>query len=207
MDLLDSQVGLSHGAEHRLRHRLIVSSVLVASAVVGGTGCGDDEPPRRQAAFWLGLATSATATCRYADTFQLPDLARTTITSQTGRGCADGEECEDRIVDTGDYVIDCSVTPSASAAGSFDVNLNLSGGRIGVFNANGVLSPAGGELDVSLQTTAFTLEQDGCTAMVDTVIPGAVWIRALACPQMVEERTPGNSCSGNGGLIFENCGR
>lgn len=182
-----------------MRHWLTVSSLLLAGA--SGVSCGDDEPARRQAAFYLGLSTNQSANCSSADTFELPEGGRVTTTSMTGEG--------ERIVDRGATAVTCTVRAAADAPGSYQLALSIQtqDTEIGYFSVNGVVSDTATDLDVRLQTTTFQLEQEGCTATIDTVIPGAVWLRDLRCPQLVDERTTGVACSGNGALIFENCSR
>lgn len=179
-----------------MRHRFIVSSVLAAA--VSGIGCGDDEPARRQAVFWLGLSTTQGANCSSAESFELPANARVTATSMTGEG--------ERLVDRGTDAVECTVRPSEN--GAYQVQMSIAtAGEVAFFSASGVVSETSSDLDVSFQTPSFVLEQDGCTATVDTVIPGAIWLRDFRCPMLVDERTLGVTCAGTGALIFENCRR
>lgn len=184
-----------------MRHRLFVPSVLLAAA--SSISCGDDEPARRQAVFYLALTTTAGANCASADSFELPEgSGRVTATGMTGEG--------ERAVDSGGTVVTCSVRPAPNAAGSYEVDLSIQtqDTEIGYFSARGVVSETASDLAVRLQTTTFQLEQQsGCTATVDTAISGAVWLRDLNCPQLRDERTIGNICTGRGALIFENCSR
>jgi len=183
-----------------VRHSLIVTSVLVAAAT--GISCGDDEAARPQAVFYLGLSTTSGANCSSVDNFELPEGGRLTATSTTGEG--------ERIVDSGGNAVSCSVRAAAGAPGSYEVDLTIQTQDtvVGYFRAIGVVSETASDLEVRLQTNTFRLQQEeGCTATVDTAIPGAVWLRDLRCPQLVDERTIGNVCSGTGALIFENCSR
>lgn len=171
---------------------------MVAALLVGALGCGDEDPPPQQAVFWLGLSAPVGATCASADTFQYPATAQQTIASTTGNG--------ERIVD-GDDLVSCQVSPAASGGGAFDVNFDFATDVITSFSASGRLDAAGGEIDINLVTPGFALEQDSCTATVKTILPGAVWIQSLNCPDLVDPRSPGIRCTGVGGLIFENCSR
>jgi hypothetical protein len=164
--------------------------------------CGDDEDARPQAAFYLSLNTTAGADCSSANTFQLPEDGQVTATSTTGKG--------ERIVDSGGNTVTCSVRAAADAPGSYEVDLTVQtqADEIGYFNVSGVVSETASDLEVHLQTDGFQLEQEeGCTATIDTAIPGAIWLRDLLCPQLRDERTIGNTCTGRGALIFENCSR
>jgi hypothetical protein len=181
-----------------LRHRLTILQVLAAGAVVLGFACGGDEPDPQQGVFWLALAPGQGASCSSNQTFTLPPTARDTITSSSGVG--------DRLVDKGDDAVQCTVAP-AKAAGSFDVRIYLSSGEIGNFSATGAVTAAGGELDVSFTTSAFSLAQNNCTVTVTKVLAGAVWIKGLSCPALKDESSPAIACAGTGGLIFENCSR
>ena len=182
-----------------MRVWLIVSSVLLAAA--SGISCGDDEPARRQAVMYLGLSTTQNANCSSADTFELPEGAQMTATSTLGEG--------ERIVDRGGTAVNCTVRETPGAEGSYQVDLSIQtqDNEVGYFSASGVVSDTASDLDVRLQTTGFELEQEGCTATIEFAIAGAVWLRDLYCPQLTEERTIGNLCTGRGALIFENCSR
>ncbi len=153
--------------------------------------------PPAQAALWVALSAGQGATCPSARSFQLPDGARETIVGPSGQG--------DRIVDGGEHVVQCRVIPSPDIDGTFDLDLRLASGEIGNFHASGTGSDAGGTLQVDFSTTQLSLSQEGCTISVDTVLLGAVWIRSLSCPSLHDSSSPGVSCVGNGGLIFENC--
>jgi hypothetical protein len=171
---------------------------LSAAAAVNGLACGDDEVPPTQAVFWLALSPGQGASCSSSQTYAVPATARATITSSTGVG--------DRVVDSGADLVQCRVLPSATA-GSFNVSLRLSSGEIGNFIASGVLPATGsGQLDVSFTSTAFSLEQDNCTATIETLnADGAVWVSNLSCSDLRDDNSPSIACNGTGGVIFENC--
>jgi hypothetical protein len=190
-----------------LRHRGSRAFEVVAVAVLGSAllNCGDDEPARDQAVFWIQLGTASGATCSSTRAFNLPGMdARTIITGTNGTG--------DRLVDgDDDSLVECSVT-EAAAAGQYNLSFNLSSGEIGSFNVRGSLTkPADadgqGTFDVIFNTTSFSLEQDGCTGTIRQALRGAVWISSLSCPGLIDPSSPGISCTGNGGLIAENCSR
>lgn len=170
---------------------------MVAALLVGALGCGDKEPPPPQAVFWLGLSAPVGATCSSASSFQYPPTAQGTIVSSTGAG--------ERIVDGGDNLVGCVVSQAEGDA--FDVSLDFASDVVTSFSASGRLDSSGGEIDINLVTPGFGLEQDSCTATVQTILPGAVWIQSLSCPNLLDPRSPGIRCSGTGGLIFENCSR
>jgi hypothetical protein len=46
-----------------------------------------------------------------------------------------------------------------------------------------------------------------CEVVVETVIPGAAWLRDWQCPDVVLDGRSRIECSSGGGAIFENCGR
>jgi hypothetical protein len=186
-----------------LRHSLRLW-VLGATVVAAGSSCGDDDPPPRQAVIWFGLSTGLGQTCSSAQTFTIPDGAIPTITGQTGVG--------DRVTDSGGDLVDCSITPSA-AEGSYNVSLSYSNpaNQVGNLSVSGALSNmATGNVTISFTSTAFSLSNpvtQPCTARVKVLDPnGAIWIDQLSCPNLVEASSPGISCVGSGGLIFENCG-
>jgi hypothetical protein len=181
-----------------LRHRLSVLGVLAAAAAVSGLACGDDEAPSTQAVFWLALSPGQGASCSSSQTYTVPETARSTITSTDGVGA--------RVVDSGADLVQCSVIPSATA-GSFDISLRLSSGAIGNFLASGVLPATGsGQLDVNFKTADFSLEQDNCTATIETLnADGALWVSNLSCTNLRDNNSPAIACNGTGGVIFENC--
>jgi hypothetical protein len=188
------------GAEISLSHRLIFSGLLLAAT--GAMACGDDEVAPQQAVFWLGLSSTAGSQCSANKTFALPDDARTTITGSTGQGerVKDGQDLQGT-----DTVVECSVTETMKGSNSYDVRLRLSVGEIGNFTARGTLSKPSGTIDVDFTTSQFSLEQDDCTATVETIVGGAIWIKELHCASMRDPRTPSTACDGLGGVIFENC--
>jgi hypothetical protein len=188
------------GAEISLRHRLIFSGLLAAAT--GATACGDDKVAPQQAVFWFGLSSTAGAQCSANKNFQLPPDARATITGTTGQGerVKDGQD----VMGT-DAVVECTVKETTKGSGSFNVSLKLSVGEIGIFDADGVLALPSGTVDVDFNTAQFSLNQDDCTANVEVLRNGAVWLKDLHCTNMRDPSSPGVSCDGLGGVIFENC--
>jgi hypothetical protein len=167
----------------------------------GALGCGDDEPARDQALLWVQLDG---ASCTHFRTFSLPDDGARNVLTGSGQG--------DRLVDgSDDSLVQCTVA-AGSAAGQFNVNLDLSRGEIGNFSASGVVTmtseTAGtANVDIVLQTTSFTVAQDGCTATARAGLAGAVWLNNFSCPGLVDPSSPGSICTGTGALIAENCSR
>lgn len=158
--------------------------------------------PPSQAVLWFGVAAAPGGTCSSMMSYQAPDTAQATILGASGQGA--------RVVAGRDQLVDCSVQPSAESADHYDVRLRFQGGEIGNFVATGRLtaSPAATEpntVEVSLVTAQFSLAQQRCTADVNVIVPGAVWIRNLHCDSLRDPASPGISCAGQGGVIFENC--
>ena len=179
-------------------------------AVIGlvplfSAACGDEEAPPQQAAVWLTLGTPLGGNCPALDNFEFPDDARTIIT--TDGKAPPGEPA--RVVDGADLV-SCRVAGVAGMPDVFDVEFEFSAGAIGNMIAEGQVSEAaGGTLDVNLQANSGGLElaQDGCAVTVKEALAGAVWITSLSCSNMLQARSPGQACTGTGGLILENCAR
>jgi hypothetical protein len=181
-----------------VQHRLVRVGPIAALALLCATACGDDKVAAPQSVLWFGLNTAAGARCSSVSNYQLPMGARATITSTNGVG--------DRIKDGGDNLVECDVRP-ASGGASFNVSLRFSGGEVGNFVASGVLTDTdGGNMNVIFNTGQFSLAQDDCTAQVETVVAGAVWISRLSCGDLRDPSSPGIICDGQGGAIFENCG-
>ena len=167
-------------------------------AVVACVACGDDEVAEPQSVLWFGLSSTANARCSSINNYQLPMGARTTITSTDGVG--------ERAKDGGDNIIECDVRPQTGSTTNFNLGVRFSVGEIGNFVASGVVAKdTGGSLDINLVTSQFRLEQNDCTATVEQVVPGAVWIDRLSCPDLRDPSSPGIICDGLGGFIFENC--
>lgn len=167
-------------------------------------GCGDDEPPRDQAVFWMNLSPAQGAMCSSARSFFIPGNDARDIITGGGAGA--------RLVDgEGGGFVSCSV--SATGADTYAVGLDFSVGEIGSFSARGSVTngagdtPGTGTLDIYFTTTQFDLEQRGCTATVEEAFAGATWISNLSCPGMVDPSSPQISCVGTGGFIAENCSR
>jgi hypothetical protein len=184
-----------------LRHRRSLAFEVLALAVMSGAlACGDDEPARDQTVFWMTLSTNQGATCSSIDTFDVPN-------DGTARNITTGSGAGDRFVDGDGGFVECSVS-QGSAAGQFDVSVNLSAGDFGTLTVFGVATGGEARLDVDFTTTSFiSLNQDGCTATVREALAGAIWLQNLNCPGLVDPSSPNVSCTGMGGLIAENCAR
>jgi hypothetical protein len=183
-----------------VRHRFVFLAAVALAAVGSVVGCGDDKAPPKQAVFWLGLSPGGGMSCSASGNFQIPDEARSTITSTTAEG--------ERIEDDADNLVDCDVRLASGSTTDFNVRLRYSGGQVGNFSANGTLTlEDGGELDIDFNDGIVALEQDNCVATVKTLRAGAVWISSLRCPNLRDPSSPGVQCDGQGGLIFENCDR
>jgi hypothetical protein len=192
-----------------LRHwRSLAFQVLVLTGVAAATACGDDEPARDQTVFWTSLSTSPGNTCSSVKSFNLPDdSARDVITNVNGGG-------GDRLEDGGDGIVECTVE-EGSAAGTYNVSYRISVGEIGSYSASGIVTVTPGQangatagtgmLNVDFSTTQFSLGQRNCSATVKQVIPGAIWINNLSCPDLEDPSSPSISCVGTGGWIAENC--
>jgi hypothetical protein len=184
-----------------LRHRRTWAvEVLALGLMSGALACGDDEPARDQTVFWMTLSTSIGARCSSIDTFDVPnDGTARNITTGSGGGA--------RFVDGDDGYVECTVE-EGSAAGQFNVSLDLSAGDFGNLSVRGVATGEQATLDVDFTTTgSISLGQDGCTATVRQALAGAIWLQNLSCPGLVDPSSPGISCTGTGGLIAENCSR
>jgi hypothetical protein len=185
-----------------LRHRRSWAvEVLALAAMSGALACGDDEPARDQTVFWMTLSTSLGAQCSSFDTFDVPnDGTARNITTGNGAGArfVDGDD---------DGFVECTVE-EGSAAGQFNVSLSLSAGDFGNLSVVGVATGTQATVDVNFTTTtAVSLSQDDCTATVEEALAGAIWLKNLSCPGLVDRSSPGISCTGTGGLIAENCAR
>jgi hypothetical protein len=178
--------------------------VLTMATLSAALGCGEDEPAKDQAVFYMGLSTGSGQNCSSTRTFSLPDDSARTVVIGTGQG--------ERLVDgDDDSLVTCRVS-EGNASGQFDVTFDLSSGEIGSFSATGTVTMTSategtGVLDIIFQTSSFTLRQDGCTATAKAGLEGAVWFDSLSCPGLVDRSSPGIVCNGSGGLIAENCAR
>lgn len=183
--------------QHRRSWAVEVLALVAASSALA---CGDDEPARDQTVFWMTLSTSLGAQCSSFDTFDVPnDGTARNITTGNGAGA--------RFVDGDDGYVECTVEEGA-AAGQFNVSLNLSAGDFGNLTVIGSATGEQATVDVSFTTTSSVrLSQDDCTANVEEVLAGAIWLKNLSCPGLVDPSSPGISCTGTGGLIAENCAR
>ena len=187
-----------------MRHRLGIVVPLAAAAVLTGAGCGNEKIAPAQTAMWFGLGAVPGATCSSTKTFQIPDGARVTTSGMYG----DGE----RVKDGGDNTVICDVRLASGSTTDYNVSLRLqvSANGIGNFVASGVLTDvddpqAAGTLDVALITPQFQLGQKKCAVGIETLVPGAIWLKTLHCDDMRDPSSPGIACDGQGGLIFENC--
>ena len=187
-----------------MRQRL---SLWISIALLGAVGvsCGDEKAPPQQAVIWLAFSTGTSgASCSSAQNFQFPDTASSTITGQSGSG--------DRVKDAGDDVVTCSLAPAATM-GSYNVSMFYQNpvNQVGSLEFTGTLTEGQTvPLNIDLQAGAVNLSTrtpgQPCMAHVKRLNPdGAIWIDSLSCPNMVDARSPGTSCVGSGGLIFENC--
>jgi hypothetical protein len=168
----------------------------------GLCACGDDENPKPQAAAFFALNQPSGSACTLVGrTYEVP-LGTGRLTGSTG-----GNPRTDRAVDGGETVVVCSVGES-NTAGSFTLNLELRTPDILFFGVRGTArSGAPATVSVSLQTEGSQLEQSDCTATVEVVQSGAVWLRELECPEMPDALRTRSLCHGSGGVIFENCSR
>ena len=169
---------------------------------MSAAACGDDDVAPQQAVLWFGLGTAPGATCSSTKNYQYPEGARATVTGASGVGA--------RVKDGSENLVVCDVRLVAGSTTNYNVSLRFQGGEIGNFVANGVLTdqaPAGaaGTVNVSFNTAQFNLVQSQCTVEVDTLAPGAIWLRGLRCDGLKDPSSPGILCDGQGGLIFENC--
>jgi hypothetical protein len=167
-------------------------------ACVLAAGCGGDDPEPEAAVVWLNLGQASGGNCDRPFSFQLPAGAASTVQGQiTGTPrLEDGE---------GGNVIDCSVR--SSGGGAFQVALTLRSAEIRIFQLNGTLSlDTPGTVSVGMNSDRTgSLSDDTCTAQAEVISDGAVWIRSLSCPSMIDERSPSTSCTGSGGVLFERC--
>ena len=109
--------------------------------------------------------------------------------------------------DDGENLVDCDVRPRNGSSTDYDVRLRFAGADVANFSASGTLSFSGGELEVDFNTAEVGLTQLDCVTTVETITPGAIWLRTLHCPNLRDPSSPGLQCDGQGGLIFENCDR
>jgi hypothetical protein len=185
-----------------LRHRLgLACGVLVVGLVSIASGCGDDEPPPDQTAFFLGLSQANNARCTQSRSFGVPDPAN----PLTARNVVFGDGNRDvRLEDGGDHLVECRV---AQSGGTYQMSLEISSGEIGNLGVSGtaVSGVGGANLSVNFQTQNFFLGQEGCTGDVQFVGAGALWVNNLNCPTLTDPSSPGVSCVGSGGFIIENC--
>ena len=181
----------------RRQRQARIGAVIATCGALLSLACGDDEPAKAQSVFWLSLrpAQGASTTRSY----ELPDGARDTLISETAAG--------ERVVEGDDGLVECLVQDTGDQE-NFLISLRLQSGSVGNFRASGQLSKMnGGTLDVNFTITGSALEADGCTAQVETLIPGALWVNSLECTGLKDASSPNLACDATGGLIFENCSR
>jgi hypothetical protein len=149
---------------------------------------------------WFGLSTGQGGQqCSSIKNYQFPPGAQQTIVS--------GDAVGARLVDGGQVLVTCQVYP-ADANGAFDINADVSTGEVGNFSISGrVTKGTPATVNVDLSGTGFRLGQDGCTANVEVLSAGAVWLKSLSCPTLKDQSSPSILCVGNGGVILENCSR
>jgi hypothetical protein len=138
------------------------------------------------------------------------DTASATLagTSGTGQRSIDGSSVDGQVTD-----IACSVSPIEGEPGNFDVSLRLQQARRDFsFEATGHLRAAPSQL-LAVRVAALThvLAEEDCEVEVDTIVSGAVWLRAIRCPYLSNADEPAphraSRCSARGAAIFENCSR
>jgi len=147
-----------------------------------------------QAALLAEAKPPFAASCPWVDALEIPSGAAQTVQGSTGVG---------ERVSTGDggYHVACAVHRLSADPPSYELHLVL-GRNVDLFQFDGtVLEDAAGRLSVS----ALALEQADCSARVEVVFPGAVWLRSVSCPRLVDPATPGSVCSADFSTIFENC--
>ncbi len=166
----------------------------------GGDAADDDERDDAsrgpQAVLWLDVAEGPFGSCNMQERTALPDAsAAATLAGADGRGS--------RLTEG----VSCSVVPLEQERGEFSVRVSLSHPSFGRFEANGGLHERGSNrLTVEVATDAGSVDQSGCDAEVQALLPGAVWLRNLRCPALYASASP-DVCSATGALIFENCER
>jgi hypothetical protein len=112
----------------------------------------------------------------------------------------------DRVVDGGPALVACSVVPESGTDGIYEVRIEIAADEVARFSVAGRVSRASGaSLRVAFSTEQFSLQASNCTAAVRAVVPGALWLQNLRCPDMRDETFPGVSCTGAGGFLFESC--
>lgn len=200
-------------SKHLVRRRESPRLVWVLAAAVSGWSCGDEDPPPQQAVIWLAFSSAAGSTCSSAQSFQFPEgIAQGIVTGSSGVG---PEGMDDRIRDEGDDLVSCSLQ-GAGAAGSYNVAMTFSNLARGVGNleisGSSLVQGQMAAITLRFRTSAFELSTSApmaqeCMARVKTLNPdGAIWLDNLSCPNLRDQSSPGISCVGSGGLIFENCG-
>lgn len=201
------QVG---GAVYLIAATWACGSVSDASLPVDLDPQGNEgELPRAQAVLSLQVSeATGGAECAVDLSMALPDATASetlTGTSGNGRRLVNGASARGQVAD-----VKCRVAPSDGATGYFDVRLSIRAGRGGTFEAAGNLRQAPSQLlAVQVAGPGLVLEQENCEAEVDTILPGAVWLRAIRCSDLSSETqgTPSaiSECEATGAAIFESC--
>jgi hypothetical protein len=163
--------------------------------------------------FDLGAASDIAA-CESAPRVSRPEGALATLASVSGVG--------ERLIDGEGASVACTVAEGrvaeAGAAGSgvrvddgaplgFDVALLVESTEVRWRVVGRVATGASSTVRVEMQDVVFGSLVAQCEVVVETVIPGAAWLRDWQCPDVVLDGRPRIECSSDGGAIFENCGR
>jgi hypothetical protein len=128
---------------------------------------------------------------------------------------AEGRVAEGRVAEG--RVAEGSVA-EAGAAGSgvrvddgvplgFDVELLVESAEVRWRVVGRVATGATSTVRVETQDVVVGSLVAQCEVVVETVIPGAAWLRDWQCPDVVLDGRSRIECSSGGGAIFENCGR
>jgi hypothetical protein len=89
--------------------------------------------------------------------------------------------------------VECQVLPEGDA---FDVHARIEQPMLRDFRLIGVVREEASALSLEVSFADDEPLQADCDAQVQTVVPGALWIRKLSCPA---------PCGVVGGLIVEQC--
>jgi len=110
-----------------------------------------------------------------------------------------------RLVDGADASVACRVEPAGVEIDAFDIDLRVQQGASLRLQWSGtVRSSTSGSvaIDIALPDASWSAM---CTAQVDEVRAGAVWMGSLTCPEPHRGSALLTSCVLTGGVIFENC--
>jgi len=155
--------------------------------------------PQRSARAVVALrlaASSPMAECGWDVEVLLPDSGATeALTSGVG----------ERLIDGANAGVACRVEPADVEVDAFDIDLRVQQGSSLRLQWNGtVRSGALGSVAVDVVLPEASLRAE-CTAQVDEMRAGAVWMGSLTCPEPLLGSAPLTSCALTGGVIFENC--